>query len=199
MGRNDEINIFNGIIEGDEKVLKAFYKKNFTIIKSFVMRNSGTENDAEDVFQDGLIVLYQMLKESSLRITCSIHTYFYSICKNTWLSRLRKIKKVSCCGKINELLLEAEETIVETIEQKEREQLYRKHFAKLNCKCKNILTLFFEGKSLKEIGKLTDYSEGYARKKKFECKKELMGMIEKDPIFSELLLVSEKGRIKQSS
>lgn len=190
MGRNDEIKIFNGIIDGDDKVLKAFYKKNFTIIKSFVMRNSGNENDAEDVFQDGLIILYQMLKEDSLRITCSIHTYFYSICKNIWLSRLRKVTRISYSEKINESQLGEEETIVETIEQKEREQLYRKHFANLNCKCKQVLTLFFEGKSLKEIGSLTDYSEGYARKKKFECKKELMEMIEKDPKYSELLLVS---------
>ena len=199
MGYNDEIKIFNGILEGDEQILKNFYKKNFTIIRSFVTKNSGTEKDSEDVFQDALVVIYQKLKSNSLAtIQCSIHTYFYGVCKNIWSVRLRKKQKISSCESIDDLVLEMKETILDDIEQRDKELLFRKYFSNLNCKCKKILLLFFEGKSMKEIGLKINSSEGYARKKKFECKKILTEMIENDPLFSELSVAKDKlGEIKR--
>jgi len=199
MGRNDEREIFEGILNGNELILKEFYNKNFESIHNYVVYNSGTENDSEDLFQDALVILFERLRKGTLQISCSIHTYFYSICKNIWRSKLRKKNKVSCCGKIDTMLLEAHaQHIDDTIEAQEREQLYRKHFDRLNCKCKRILALFFEGKSMEEIGALTDYSTGYVRKKKFECKKHLIQMIEQDPSFSELLFLPKKNQRKKN-
>lgn len=200
MGQHDENAIFQGIRNGDPQILKSFYNRNFNIILSYVTRNSGNENDAEDIFQDALISLYQFLKkEETLHLRCSIHTYFYSICRNLWISKLRRAGKVSCCGKINEIALELEPSILEDVEVKEQEQLYRKHLLSLNCKCKNILFLFFEGKSMKEISKLTNYSEGYVRKRKFECKEYLIQLIENDPMYKELMLPSRRNMRKNVS
>ncbi|WP_299441682.1 sigma-70 family RNA polymerase sigma factor [uncultured Aquimarina sp.] len=197
MGYNDEIKIFNGIIKGNEKVLKDFYERNFTVINSFIIKNSGTERDSEDIFQDALITLYQKLKSDSLVINCSIHTYFYGVCKNMWRTRLRKKSRMSCCGPIDDLKLEDNTNIIKDIEQSEREQLFRKHFVNLNCKCKQILTLFLEGKSMREIGLITGHSEGYVRKKKFESKKQLLEMIEKDSLFSELMFISKAKTVNK--
>jgi len=197
MGYNDEIKIFNGILKGNEKVLKDFYERNFTVINSFIINNSGTEGDTEDIFQDALIILYQKLKSDSLVINCSIHTYFYGVCKNMWRTRLRKKSQISCCGAIEDLKLEDNTDIIKDIEHSEREQLFRKHFVNLSCKCKQILTLFLEGKSMREIGLITGYSEGYVRKKKFESKKQLLEMIEKDSLFSELMFISKAKTINK--
>lgn len=194
MGYNDEIKIFNGILKGDEKVLKDFYKKNFILIDRFIVKNSGKEEDSEDIFQDALITLYQKLQSDSFAITCSIHTYFYGICKNMWNKKLSRERKVSCCGKIEDIVLDIRATITDEIEQKEKEQLYRKHFANLTCKCKQIFTLYFEGKSVKEIAQITNHSEGNVRKKKFECKKYLIEMIEKDELFAELAFSGEVNK-----
>jgi len=191
MGYNDEIKIFNGIVKGNEKVLKDFYERNFTVINSFIIKNSGTERDSEDIFQDALIILYQKLKSDSLVINCSIHTYFYGVCKNIWRTRLRKKSKISCGNNVDDLKLEDSTDIINEIEQSEREKLFRKHFVNLNCKCKQILSLFLEGKSMREIGLITGHSEGYVRKKKFESKKQLLEMIENDSLFSELMFISK--------
>ncbi|WP_299189183.1 sigma-70 family RNA polymerase sigma factor [uncultured Aquimarina sp.] len=186
MGYNDEIKIFNGILYGNNEILKDFYKRNFIIIKSFIIKNSGTEKDAEDIFQDALVILYQKIKNDSLVLDYSIHTYFYGISKNIWMRRLSKLKKVSCCGRINDLVSDTNFSIIDNIEQRDRESLYRKYLLNLNCKCKDLLFLFFDGKSMKEIAQLTNYTEGYVRKRKFECKKHLMELIAKDPLYSEL-------------
>ncbi|WP_378178246.1 RNA polymerase sigma factor [Aquimarina sp. SS2-1] len=183
---NTEQVIKSGIIKGDEKTLKKFYRDNITYIKGYVLRNGGTMEDVEDVFQDALVVLYQKLKSGSLEIRVPVKTYFYGICKNTWRSRFRKRQRVLT----NETLIINQEkdidSVTREIELADREHLYRKHFQKLSSDNKNLLLLYFEGKSVREISKMTGYTEGYTRKKKFDVKKQLLTMIEKDPLYNEL-------------
>ncbi len=192
MSNIEDRKFLEGIVSGDEVVIKAFYKKNLSYIRGYILKNSGNEADAEDVFQDALILIYQKLKSDSLELHSSLSTYFYGICKNIWRNRLRKNKKMI----ITEDVVHDEEgihpEIIEEIAQKEREHVYRKHFLKLSNTCREVLGLLFQGNSMKEIAHITGYSKGYTRKKKFECKKSLIEMIEKDPAYKELQLTPEK-------
>lgn len=79
-----------------------------------------------------------------------------------------------------------EDSFLSFMEEKEREHLYRKYFLKLSDACRELLQLVFLQKSMKEIAKVTGYSEGYTRKKKFNCKKSLLERIEQDPLYQEL-------------
>lgn len=181
---NKNQRIIAGIIDGDERILIRFYKENIQYIRRYILYNNGSHEDVEDIFQDALIVLYQKLQTSLLELKTPIKTYFYGICKNLWRNRLRKKEKLV----INDDLAEegSNDSLIITIENKEREYLYKKHFQKLSTSNKKLLSLFFEGRSMKEISKITGYSEGYARKKKFKAKKKLLEMIEKDPMYKEL-------------
>ncbi|WP_109301764.1 RNA polymerase sigma factor [Aquimarina sp. AU474] len=191
MSKTEERKILEGIMAGDEAVIKAFYQKNLGYIRGYILQNSGNEADVEDVFQDALVLIYQKLTADSLEITASIHTYFYAVCKNMWRNRLRKNNKMVVKETLPDHEHALQEDITEDLEQQEREQVYRKYFVQLNDTCKRVLGLVFEGKNMKEISSITGYSEGYTRKKKFECKKSLIEMIEKDPIYKELKINSE--------
>ncbi len=192
MSKSEECKILEGIIAGEEAVIKAFYKKNQPYIRRYILQNSGNEEDVEDVFQDALVFIYQKLKTDSLELHCSLRTYFYAVCKNIWRNRLRKNKKLVITEEIHLTSEDMSISVIEEITHKERQHLYRKYFMRLNDSCKEVLTLVFDGKSMKEIGKLTGYSEGYTRKKKFECKRSLIEMIEKDPLYQELKFTPEK-------
>lgn len=181
--------IIDGIIAGDERILTCFYKENIQYIQGYILRNRGNAEDVEDVFQDALVVLYQKLKSGFLELKVSIKTYFYGICKNVWKNRLRKKKELFIEDRKKHFDVEIDDSIIVDIENQEREHLYRKHFQKLSTDNKKILSLFFEGKSMQEISKVIGYSEGYTRKKKFQAKKELLKMIEKDPMYEELRVV----------
>ncbi|WP_299312766.1 RNA polymerase sigma factor [uncultured Aquimarina sp.] len=191
MGKtNTDQAIISGIIKGDERILKVFYRDNIRYIQGYILRNDGTMQDVEDIFQDALVVLYQKLKSGALEIHVPVKTYFYGICKNTWRSRLRKKQKTTTD---DDLIINKEivvDYITTEIENKEREHLYRKHFQKLSNDNKNLMLLYFEGKSAKEISKITGYTEGYTRKKKFDVKKQLLTMIEKDPLYDELRITA---------
>ncbi|GAA0712750.1 hypothetical protein GCM10009430_03510 [Aquimarina litoralis] len=194
MSINNDRKILEGIRAGDAKAIKIFYKKNFNYIKGFILKNSGDEEDAEDIFQDALIVIYEKLKAGSLDIhsNVTLRTYLYAICKNMWRSRLRKKRKMIVDNEMLEENEGVETTISEEIEFKEREHLYRKYFLALSDSCKEILNLVFDGNNMKEIAVITGYSDGYTRKKKFECKKALLEKLEKDPMFQELKITSVK-------
>ncbi len=190
------LKIINGIISGDEIILKEFYKKNLPHVRKYIILNSGSEGDVEDIFQDALIIVYQKLKSNSLNIDTSIQAYFLGTCKNIWRSHLRKSQKITYDESLT-LKAKEENIITNKIEEIEKEHLYRKYFYKLSNSSKQVLKLFFEGKSMRETGLTTGYSEGYVRKKKFECKKKLLEMIEKDSLFSELMFTSNTETISK--
>jgi len=52
----DEKEIFERIRKGDEKALEFIYKKYFRMMTKLVVTNSGTEEEARDVYQDALVV-----------------------------------------------------------------------------------------------------------------------------------------------
>ncbi|GAA4115797.1 hypothetical protein GCM10022393_16150 [Aquimarina addita] len=190
MSTTRERKIMEGIVTGDRQVIKEFYTNNYPYIRKYIIQNSGDETDAEDVFQDAIIMMYQKLKTGTLEVHSSLRTYFYAICKNIWRNRLRRNKKfVGSSDMVN--AEEIDVSLLEEIEQKEREQLYQRYFLKLSHTCRELLTMVFEGKTMREISDMTEYSSGYARKKKFDCKKSLMDMIEKDSAYHELTMIKK--------
>lgn len=182
----EEHKILEGIVTGDEVIITAFYKKNLPYIRKYILRNSGNEEDVEDVFQDAMIFIYQKLKTDSLELQSSIRTYFYGVCKNIWRNRARKNKNLVITEYLPEDIEIIGPTVLKDLECKEQEYVYHKHFLNLSDTCREVLCLIFKGMNMKEIAKITGYSEGYARKKKFECKQHLIEMIEKDPAYPEL-------------
>lgn len=66
------------------------------------------------------------------------------------------------------------------LEQKQRQEIFNQILEKTGERCKTIMTLSFEGYSMKEIAeKMNLVSEGMARKIKYNCKKELVEMVKK--------------------
>lgn len=172
-----------GILEGNEEIIKYIYRRNLPSVIRFVVSNSGTEADAEDVFQEALIVVFDKLRKDQLKLRSSLSTFLFSICKNLWMKILRKNK--NSVGKLEGDEVMADENLIESIEASEKYLLYRKYFKKLDFKCRQVLSLFVLGVKTEEVMSITGYSNAHVRKKRFECKKKLIEMIEKDPAYSE--------------
>ena len=178
--------LISGIINGDNHTIQLFYRENIRYIQGYILKNCGNPEDVEDVFQDALVILYQKLRSGFLEINISLKAYFYGICKNIWRNRLRKKTKLIADDTLIIIKEEMQEPEMYEVENNQREHLYRKHFQNLSKDNRNVLSLFFEGKSMHEISNITGYSEAYTRKKKFQAKKQLINMIEQDPLYSEL-------------
>ncbi|MEO0527535.1 MAG: sigma-70 family RNA polymerase sigma factor [Bacteroidota bacterium] len=194
MSNNKEDEILRGFLSGNDAVINLFYKEHFPKIRSYILKNSGTEDDAKDVFQDALILTYKKLQTDSLRLNCSLATYVFAVSRNMWMNTLRKHKKMLSWDKIpNNIPENLNSSILEDMQNGEKLLLYQKHFRNLGTSCRKLLGHFFLGKSMDEISQLMDYSVGYTRKKKFECKKRLLEMLEVDPVYKEFVNGSPKN------
>ncbi|MBQ4818855.1 sigma-70 family RNA polymerase sigma factor [Aquimarina sp. MMG016] len=181
--------IIDGIITGDRLILKTFYKNNLPYIRKYILKQGGCIQDVEDVFQDSLVLIYQKLLNGSLQIDISIHSFFIGVCKNKWREQLRIQHKVRYNDQLVTQKPDYTQSVIDTLIEKDQTVLYHKHLDNLSEKNRTILQLFFEGKSMREIATVNGYTEGYARKKKFEIKETLLRMIQKNPVYDELAVV----------
>jgi RNA polymerase sigma factor (sigma-70 family) len=173
--------IIEGIRQQDEKVLTYLYDNYLQTVKNHIMKNSGSEEDVSDVFQDSIIVLYQQITENNFALTSDLKGYFFGIARNLWSAQLRQKKKVS-------------ELIIDVVDEDESDNLFdpslekilSRAFAKLRPECQTILTLFYEGVSYEEIAvRMNLKNETYARRKKYLCKEALLDIVKKDPDYLE--------------
>ena len=82
---DQENDLLKGLAANDTNSIETIYRENFTAIKAFIIKNNGYPDDALDIFQEAMIVLFQKAKSSSFTLSCQLQTYLYSICRRLWL------------------------------------------------------------------------------------------------------------------
>ncbi|GAB3893706.1 hypothetical protein GCM10028803_08090 [Larkinella knui] len=80
---------------GDTSAYEWVYKKYYPSIARFVQRNKGNEGDAEDIFQESVLLIYQKITAPDFRLTSTLKTFLFSIARNLWLKKLRDEKLVT--------------------------------------------------------------------------------------------------------
>ena len=180
--------ILEGLRNRDTNVLDFIYKSYFQQIKVFINKNSGTDEDAQDIYQDAVLVIYQKIKNDNLTLNCSFYTYLYSVCRLLWLKQLEKRKKSQEYMDDSEKLIDMDnDDILKFYNVNERYVIYQDHFKKLSQNCQKILELYMARIQLKEIANILGYkSDQYVKKRKHQCKEKLVNSIKNDPRFKEL-------------
>jgi RNA polymerase sigma factor (sigma-70 family) len=145
------------------KALKGLYSI-FPSIKQYILKNSGTKNDAEDVFQDALVVVYKKANDINFVLTVSLKTYIEAIAKNLWMQELRRQKKIPIATQEIDV---AEISIDEELGFGNAESAFKQ----LGEKCKHLLTLFyFKKMNYKDIATALSFSdENVAKNQKYRC------------------------------
>src|SRR5918993_2228607 len=163
----NEKEIFERICGGDEKALEFLYKKYYRMMTKLVITNSGTEEEARDVYQDALIVFWQKATSGNLVLTSKMSTYVYSICQNLWRKELDRKKRLS-----NE---ERDTAVTMDMDSAEKEKIIARCMDQLGDTCKKVLMYYyFEEMSMQEIAeKLGFANTDTAKTKKYKCKKKL--------------------------
>ncbi|MEZ5072240.1 MAG: RNA polymerase sigma factor [Bacteroidales bacterium] len=184
MKRLSDEEILVGLRRRDNRVLQYIYKNSFNAIKQLILANAGSEDDAEDIFQEALIIVFKQLRDKpDFQLDAAFSTYLYSIARLLWLKHLRKIKRME----IDPLNRDMEERIEfeepSPVEDKDlRLAIYQKNLLKIPEDCQKILKLTASDISSKDIAqKLGFRSEGYVRKRRHFCKEYLVNRIKEDP------------------
>lgn len=166
--------ILQGITQKDNHTFLYLYQTHKDRIVHMVNRNSGTDDDAMDIFQEGILALWTNISQGKyeLKENAKISTYLFALCRNLWISKLRKRKEVK---PVEDHTLQIDPAEVDALEEEyEQVKQLKSLFNKMGDSCKKLLDLFyFKKSSLKEIAVLMEITEKTAKNNKYRCMQNL--------------------------
>lgn len=83
-----DLRAVDGIARGDTTVLESLYRDYYPMVLNMVIRNNGSEEEAKDLFQEAVIVLYDKVRQGEFELSSKLKTYLYSVCRRLWLKQL---------------------------------------------------------------------------------------------------------------
>jgi Sigma-70 region 2 len=94
----DEKALLEGLAVSDKKAVEVIYKENYNMVQALIINNNGSADDAKDIFQEAMIVLYEKAKSGTFELNCQIKTFVYSVSRRLWLKRLQQQNRFSSPG-----------------------------------------------------------------------------------------------------
>jgi RNA polymerase sigma factor (sigma-70 family) len=172
-----EQEILERLQKGDQEVLIELYHANYNMVRNYVVKNNGVVEDAEDLLQDALVVLWQNVRKPGFELTSKISTYMMAVCKNLWLKQLGKNSRMMGEEQIKP------QAHSETPVGGQAMDLKKIHEAldELGDTCKNILVMFyFDGYDMDTIAKSLQFNNAdTAKAKKYQCFKKLEEIVKR--------------------
>jgi len=150
-------------------------------VRKWILSNSGTLEDAEDVLHDGVLVLDRNIRNNKFRMEGSIEQYLTSICRFLWLSRLRKQAQQKSLEKPQVASLNQEDNPELILIRLEKKQHLESLLSKMDGRCLKILTMWKQSYSMKEIAKVVGLSSpALAKKYRYRCTQKMMRLLQED-------------------
>jgi RNA polymerase sigma factor (sigma-70 family) len=169
--QTDEKALLKGLATNDKKAVETIYQENFNTIQSLIINNNGSSDDAKDVFQESMIVLYEKVKTEGFELHCQIKTFLYSVCRRLWLKRLQQQNRYSSPGDNMEAVVDVDEDL-SVHEQKDLElDMMEKAIGNLGEPCKSLIEAYYlQKKSMQEIAADFGYTNSdNAKTQKYKC------------------------------
>lgn len=165
--------IIESIRRGEEKTIDKVYTKYYNMMVKLVIKNSGTEEEAKDIYQDALLVFWQKAMKPEFVLTSKVSTYIYSICNNLWLKELDRKSRLS-----HE---QQEGSSTMSWDSEERIKAINECIAELGETCRKVLSYYyFDGMSMAVIAEKLGFANAEtAKTKKYKCKKALDEQVKK--------------------
>ncbi len=177
------------ILAGDRVALRTLYEQQRPIIRGLVRNYGGSEADAKDIFQDAVLLVYQKAQRPDFQLISKFSTYFYGVCHNLWLNRCTK-KSTTAEVTLTEdaKYIPDDSSLEEDLMNVEQGKLFWRAFRQLGEDCQKVLELFFQKIPMEAIAAQMGFgSEGYAKRRKRQCKDRLTELAKQDPAYLELL------------
>ena len=161
-----------GLLNGNNDVLSALYKKYYNIVLKFILYNSGTSAAAQDIYQETIIVLYESVKKPEFELKCQLQTYIFSIAKRLWLKELKKNGKTFLFKESEENnLVDVSEDLKEFDEKEAEIEKMNNSLIDLGEPCSELIKDFYINKlSMEQIAEKFGYTNAdNAKTQKYKC------------------------------
>ena len=166
--------LLEGLAAGKREVVAALYRVYHMVLVRWITGRGGLEADAEDVFQEALIILYEKAQQPEFCLTCKLSTYLFAICKRLWYKKIEQKSKFSELREEEEDIDYGQDYDDDLEEHWERELQFEqmeKALEQLGEPCASLLRAFYmEKKSMQDIAAAFRYTNAEnAKTQKYKC------------------------------
>lgn len=176
MPEKDYITAADAHSQNHEHLFKEIYKRSLPKIRKYILANSGTDHDVEDIFQDSILIFYNQLTSGKFQEGADFEPYLYRIACNLYINM---VKKHNRWHKVphTELPDESRDSLGQLIEREQRYS-FHKLFMELDDRCRELLTLrIVQRLSIKEIvAKMGLSNENVAKTMVYRSKVRLLNL-----------------------
>jgi len=167
----DEKALLKGLALNDRKSVETIYKLFYNMVQTLIINNNGSADDARDIFQETVIVLYEKAKSGSFELNCQLKTYVYSVSRRLWLKKLQQQQKYlpNVIGLEETVPVEDE---IESHNQLNSEfQMMDKALLHLGEPCRSLIEAFYlQKRSMTDIAGHFGYTNAdNAKNQKYKC------------------------------
>jgi RNA polymerase sigma factor (sigma-70 family) len=167
----NETALLAGLAQDDRTAIETIYSQQYNMVQTLVINNNGTADDARDIFQEAMIVLYEKAKSGSFELNCQLKTYVYSVCRRLWLKKLQQMQKYEPGRNGIEDTVAVDEDL-ELHEQRNNDFLMMERaLASIGEPCKSLLEAFYlQKRNMTEIAGNFGYTNAdNAKNQKYKC------------------------------
>jgi len=168
---SNEKALLQGLARSDKKAIEIIYRENYNMVQSLIINNSGSAEDAKDIFQEAMIVLYEKVRSGTFELNCLIKTYVYSVSRRLWLKRLQQMNRYVPAMENLQDTVPVDEDVEENERIDSEFQAMEKAISSLGEPCKSLLEAYYlERKSMQEIASFFGYTNAEnAKTQKYKC------------------------------
>jgi RNA polymerase sigma factor (sigma-70 family) len=165
-----ENSLLEGLARNDKKAVESIYKENFNMVQALVINNNGTAEDAKDIFQETMIVLFEKVQTGRFELNCKLKTFVYSVSRRLWLKKLMHQNRYSI-SENHENLVSVDDEIEEHEKRNTEFNMMEKAMNSLGEPCKSLLEAFYlQKKNMQEIASSFGYTNAEnAKTQKYKC------------------------------
>jgi RNA polymerase sigma factor (sigma-70 family) len=163
--------ILDEIRKQNQLVLRDLYKTYFPMVANLVCSNSGSEDEAKDIYQETIIAFYERVQQPDFVLTCKIKTYIYAVSRRLWLKKLSEKRRFTVSMEDAENFAGVEEELTEINYNENAFIKMRNAMLQLGEPCKGILEDFYlHQRTMEEITLKFGYTNSdTAKNQKYKC------------------------------
>ncbi len=169
--QTDEKALLEGLAASDKRTVETIYKENYNMVQALIINNNGSADDAKDIFQEAMIVLYEKARSGSFELNCQIKTFVYSVSRRLWLKRLQQQNRFSAPGDNMQEVVSVEEDLEQHERRNDEFEMMDTAISHLGEPCKSLIEAYYLKKqTMQEIAAKFGYTNAdNAKNQKYKC------------------------------
>ncbi len=150
--------------------MEIIYLENFPVILRMILQHRGSEDDARDVFQDAMIVLFEKVQRGDFTLYSQLKTFLYAVCRHLWLKKLQGPRSLELHETLEEQAA-VEDALEEKVKKDEQFRVMEKSMKNMGEPCRTILEDYYLRKrSMQDIAEKFGYTNAEnAKNQKYKC------------------------------